>query len=447
MPGPLAPNVTRAAPPAARRRLAALVGAAVVLGLTLAPLGAPATESLARPSWGCVACGATGASDFVGNVLLFAPLGLLLVRAGTTPRAAALGGALLSAAVELAQAAGIPGRSPALGDLLANTTGAALGAAMAAHGAWLAMPPRRAAGLLAGAGAAAWLSTLAAGAWLLGRDPAPGPRPPRGGILDHTPGFGYYHGRVQRVSVDGWTRPPAPHDGRVTGPAVIGAATGRDVTASALVLGGDGRASLVPIVFVHDAHARAQLLVGQRGADAVLRARLRAARWRLRPPELVLAGALAANREGLAPAATRLDAAVLGDTLWLRVAAPGATRSAAERLTPSTAWLLLPVPRDWGPERHAMTAVWVALTLAPFGYWLGRWARGRALGARAGAAAIAALVAGFGLWALPAALGAAPAPWWEWAGAAAGLAAAAGAAASAERRVAGRGGARQLSPS
>jgi len=70
VPGPLAPNVTRAAPPAARRRLAALVGAAVVLGLTLAPLGAPATEPLARPSWRCVACGADGASDFVGNVLL-----------------------------------------------------------------------------------------------------------------------------------------------------------------------------------------------------------------------------------------------------------------------------------------------------------------------------------------------------------------------------------------
>jgi hypothetical protein len=173
VPGPLAPNVTRVAPPAARRRLAALVGAAVVLGLTLAPLGAPATESLARPSWRCVACGATGASDFVGNVLLFVPLGLLLVRAGTTPRAAALGGALLSAAVELAQAAGIPGRSPALGDLLANTTGAALGAAVAARGAWLAMPPRRAAGLLAGA-AGRRVARHARGGRVAAR-PGPGP--------------------------------------------------------------------------------------------------------------------------------------------------------------------------------------------------------------------------------------------------------------------------------
>jgi hypothetical protein len=196
------------------------------------------------------------------------------------------------------------------------------------------------------------------------------------------------------------------------------------------IAGGDGRPSLVPILLVHDAAGQPQLLVGQRGGDAVLRVRLRAARWRLRAPELALPGALAAYREGAPPAAARLDAALRGDTLRLAVVAGGTRRVATARLTPGTAWRLLPAPGAWGPERRAPSALWLAAALAPFGYWLGR-AAARGGAARAGALA-AAVVAG-GLWGVPAAAGHAAAPWWEWAGAALGVTAAWAAAWAAAR--------------
>ncbi|WP_162891361.1 VanZ family protein [Aeromicrobium sp. A1-2] len=69
--------------------------------------------------------------EFGANIVLFVPLGILSMlvarRAGWHRVAAAA--FALSGAIELAQGLGLPGRTGAWQDVIANTTGAALGAA------------------------------------------------------------------------------------------------------------------------------------------------------------------------------------------------------------------------------------------------------------------------------------------------------------------------------
>ncbi len=68
--------------------------------------------------------------EVVANVVMFVPLGLLLASSARVPRPwlAVAAGLALSAAIETTQIA-LPGRYPTLQDVVANTAGAALGAA------------------------------------------------------------------------------------------------------------------------------------------------------------------------------------------------------------------------------------------------------------------------------------------------------------------------------
>jgi hypothetical protein len=95
----------------------------VIAAVTLTPTGgASRTLSL------CFGCGESGGSGLLLNVLLFVPLGALLVRIGSSVWRAALLGFALSAAIEVTQWLAIAGRTTSLSDLLANATGALVGA-------------------------------------------------------------------------------------------------------------------------------------------------------------------------------------------------------------------------------------------------------------------------------------------------------------------------------
>ena len=76
--------------------LPALVG--VILALTLVPTGA---ERTSPP--GCLLCGEKGLSDAIRNVILFAPLGIVLAARGMKLFTALLLGAAFSIGVEGAQ--------------------------------------------------------------------------------------------------------------------------------------------------------------------------------------------------------------------------------------------------------------------------------------------------------------------------------------------------------
>lgn len=389
-----------------RRSAAVLLATLVVVLATLTPHGRGVAGAA---HWSCLACGDNGGADAVGNVLLFVPWGAALRARGVAAWRVVLAGACLSAGVELAQAVGIPGRDPALADVLANTLGTALGALAGARWRTLARPSPRTAAWLATGAAAGWLVVSALSAWLLGRDAAPAPRLPQRSALPTVPGMGWYHGRVTRVTIDGRSLPPPG-----SGPAIVDAAVGRDVAVAFETAGGDDRAAFVPALFVHGARGDGQLVAGQQRADAAVRVRLRAARWHLRVPWIVLPGALAGVREGDRTRRTRWAASARGDTVRLTLTTGDQTATTAVRLTPTVAWaLLIPYARVWGPERAPLTALWLAAFLAPLGYWLRCWANdspGRTWLGMAMAGATAAL----GLAVVPHLLGASVADGGAW---------------------------------
>jgi hypothetical protein len=82
-------------------------------------------------SW-CIACGEAGLAEWLLNVLLFVPLGVLLRGLGARARRVIATGALLSLCIEALQWLVVAGRTTSVGDLLANTLGTALGVGLLA---------------------------------------------------------------------------------------------------------------------------------------------------------------------------------------------------------------------------------------------------------------------------------------------------------------------------
>ena len=153
-----APYVT--AQPSKRTAAILSVAALAFIGLmTLLPSGSYEPT----PAF-CIVCGSLGGVDFTLNVFLFLPLGLgLYWLTGRWTTAVALA-ALTTLAVETLQWRFIPGRDASLGDLIANTLGAALGAWIAAMG-WsvLHAPPARIRAIAAALGVAtSFIITLSA---------------------------------------------------------------------------------------------------------------------------------------------------------------------------------------------------------------------------------------------------------------------------------------------
>jgi hypothetical protein len=119
-----------------------------ILVATLTPIPRQAAQvALTGPF--CLACGDGGVADFILNIALFLPLGAALAAAGFRARTVVLLGLALSAGVEVLQFGVIPGRDAALGDILANTAGTALGWGLAGQVGRLLRPSPGAAALLA----------------------------------------------------------------------------------------------------------------------------------------------------------------------------------------------------------------------------------------------------------------------------------------------------------
>jgi len=136
----------------ARRLLLLWAGSTLIL--TLGPF-VPVRET-AR-AWSGVS--RLGGFDFLANIALFLPAGVLAVRAGLRPSLAVAGGALFSLAIESGQT-WLPLRHPSERDLLANAVGCAIGALLSAPlveagcRLWV-RPVRLAIFVLGGAGAVA----------------------------------------------------------------------------------------------------------------------------------------------------------------------------------------------------------------------------------------------------------------------------------------------------
>jgi hypothetical protein len=103
------------------RRFALAASLALVLGITLRPVGGP--NRLVLAPW---AAQQLDAVNVVGNVVLFALPAAVLASIGWSLRRTVAAGFALSLGIELVQLV-IPGRTTATADVICNTLGAAAG--------------------------------------------------------------------------------------------------------------------------------------------------------------------------------------------------------------------------------------------------------------------------------------------------------------------------------
>src|SRR5687768_2421662 len=112
--------------------IAIVLLAILVVTLTPSGSGPPSQFSFA------FTLGRRGLADGILNLFLFLPLGLVIGWGLRSTGTAALCGFLVATTVELAQVV-IPGRDPALSDIIFNTAGTLVGAFLARHRqSWLA---------------------------------------------------------------------------------------------------------------------------------------------------------------------------------------------------------------------------------------------------------------------------------------------------------------------
>ena len=234
--------------------------------------------------WNCVLCGTGGTTDFLLNILLFAPFGAM-ARALRWPFGRLLLCAFgLTLSIEFIQGTLLVGRDATLGDVMANTLGATLGWPLAAWWGSLGAEPRRAratALVLLCCQGLIWLGTG------FGMRPVlDGPAPwvgrfSRAGSMSEP-----FAGSIQRAALDGIA---------VTMEPMSRLPAADDTLDLAVVL---TRASAIPpkrsasIVRLVDATPRIFLRVSQIGQGINVEIPLAANRWLLRTPDWRYATAL-----------------------------------------------------------------------------------------------------------------------------------------------------------
>ncbi len=353
--------------PSSRRVLAGFAAAAataVILALTLQPASA-AVDTREVLTTTCIICGSRGTADAILNVFLFAPFGAALVLAGWRVGWVVLTAALLSTGIEATQL-GLVGRYASVGDVIWNTTGAALAALLAARAgsirAWV-VTHRRAAGA---ALVALPVVVVGATAWLLLPAPQEGTYYGQW-TADLGPSLGVYRGRIFQATIGDQ---PAPsrrlRDSAASRRAIL---AGEPIRLR--FVAGAPPARLAPIFSIYDGRHHEVLLLGAEGDDMVLRIRRKAEALRLDEPTLRWRGALA----GIAPGDT-ITAALRRSGPWgfcLKVTRPGPSADGCAEVGAWRGWALLADPSDAPPwMRSAADVVWVlaGVAVAALGLWI-----------------------------------------------------------------------------
>ena len=405
-----------------RRRLERRLGTTIlVLGLlatallTLVPLPFQSRASAAT-ALGCLACGEFGGVDVLLNILLFVPIGLGLGLLGVRPGRAIGLAFLLTLGIETLQFFAITGRDASLSDVLANTTGGALGALLGRHWYALATAPARWHRRLAVGALALWVGTQALTAWSL--QPSLPAEPWWGQWSAHYRPFTRFPGQMLGASVGGLA---IPSDTVRQVPAVRAALErGERVEVVAVPAGPVvGIAPLVRVMSEWNEPRKEALLLGQHGHEVWFRARTRMADLRFRVPFVSLGDVLS----GHAGDTLRLAAATTPRGVRLEIAGRGVRAVRTLAWSPSQTWtFFLPVSWALGPRTPVVNATWVAacLLLPAFCALRGWRAEVGRSPRQALALLVVALVAGLAL--VPLLFGLAPVPPVEWIGGAAGIA-------------------------
>ncbi len=310
----------------------------------------------------CVLCGNEAVADAIANVLMFLPLGVAFASLSSRRWTVVAGAALFSTAVEMTQAYAIPGRDGALGDIVFNTVGAALGVlAVSTRRVWLDPPERqsRRLGLAASGGVLlmVWLTSFFSQLSL----------PNTNWFGQWTPQFGgtaFYDGHVLDVRSAGRMIPSQFLDDRGRERSDLLSGVPLVVTATAST----PTQSFSTIFSIADERQRFMLMLGADREDLRLLIGRRAMDARLVDPMLRVPNALAGTRPG--------DTIVLEVRESERGVCVGKRPSIRCDLGPTAGagWqMLLSVGPFW---RYAsfVNIGWLCLLLIPAGYWFrGRW--------------------------------------------------------------------------
>lgn len=394
---------------------------AAILAATLLPGNAIDPSRMPKP-W-CLACGDLWLSDVVSNVLLFAPFGVALTwwlpARPWRGIAVAIFGAFFSLGIESLQSIGIPpGRSSALADILANSSGALLGFSIARYAA----PMFRAQGLMALR--LAWTWTFSTSLLLILTALAIGPRhsvgapaiaEPQPAIspssFKHVPGHPWYEAPNDSATVNGF------RSKRGWGGPIILTADRESLRwdAAVTVRGFDPLGSRIPLLFVHlPADSAPLFMIAEHGVDAELLVSRRAWDWGLAFPVLRLPGAFS-NRAADDPRALRLSATTSTNALRLTAQTiPAATASTDSTvilaLVPTLGWAMLQTLVEVDDRIAPLVLFcWLLVLYAPLGWWAQR-----ALASRHRSAWLPAVIGLLIPFALPLALGVASLPATQW---------------------------------
>jgi hypothetical protein len=358
-------------------RLLPLLGSAAAIAIaTLRP--APPSKEL---SLTCVVCGGQGALNLILNVALFVPWGLAWRYAGRSWATALLTGGLASVLIEISQYFALAGRHPTLGDLLANTAGALLGAWVFDRWRRVLWPSRG----LAVALAIAWTACL--GVLLAGTARLLAPAARSSDFWgqwapQENREFFPWGGKVKDFTVNAIACPYSFVAETATTKARFGGGT---VDARAAVVTGPTTPALSAIARLVD-YTQEIVLLGQSDDDLIVRARLRARDATLRQPYVRMPNAI--PRSGV-------SVVVRGGTTrrgWFLDVQNGATSSHREvHFSAGLGWaLLLPFDRPLPPLHEGVNAFWLAMLAFPLGLWSA--AGPRSLRAALAAIALASLV-------------------------------------------------------
>lgn len=342
----------------------AACAAAVLLiaGTTLRSDPAQAERTL-ETAWTCLVCGEAGVADVLLNLLLFVPLGLSLRLLGWRCLPTVAIAATFTIMVEGVQATVLQGRDASLSDVLANTLGAVVGWMAASRLREALDPSRQVAARLAalwfGLGAMVWLGT----AWGL----APEGSPQAPWVGQHTrvwPGYEPFPGQLLSAAVN---EVEIPNNPLATTPAIHDslALTIRLTLAEHVT-----PERPVSILRVVDGAGRIQIAAGRRGDALVVGSRVRADRVRLRSPSYRF------------PRAFELPLGTPVTLVWrwtgkemVLTQQLGGSSDAeiVERLPVSVGlgWAFVhPFATTIDPHALWWSALWIALWLAPLGWFL-----------------------------------------------------------------------------
>jgi hypothetical protein len=339
----------------------------IIAALTLTPDPSAGHQPLSL----CITCGALGGVDFVLNTLLFIPLGVGLRLRGGSPRRAWLFALALTICIEALQIRVIAGRDASLGDVFSNALGAFVGIQLVDCWRALLFPRAARATRFAVAGAVIWFGAIALGGWAV--TPSIDAGPYHALWAPDLYQIELFEGHVLDVRLNG---APLERGELVRNTAMrIGRRSRDSLRIDARIAPAGETFDLAPIVSIASHDDSMLVVLGQDGSDVAFRVRLNAGILRLRMPMVAGRWAIPARSDATGTGDTILISGTIRDGRLLRAESRvrGAIASAEIALDPFLLWDALAPTRHLRPRTMAaLSLFWVAIIVAPLGYWSGR---------------------------------------------------------------------------